>query len=302
MNLSDFLPKSALVKINRLNANKNVEVYGKLESFNAGGSVKDRIGKSMIEAAEKEGLLNGKRILEPTSGNTGIGLALTCAVKGYPITLVMPESVSLERRKILAAYGAEFILTPAEKGTDGAIEVAYDMAEREKEKWFMPDQFNNENNWKAHYIGTGVEIWEQTEGKITMLVSAMGTTGTLMGASRKLKELNPNIKIIAVEPYLGHRLQGMKNMKEAYKPGIYTKKELDEKINIKDEDAWAMTRRLAKEEGILVGMSAGAAMHVAIKKAKELNEGLIVVVLCDTGERYLALNFSDSGNDKTFKF
>ncbi len=296
------MPKSALVKINRLNANKNVEVYGKLESFNAGGSVKDRIGKSMIEAAEKEGLLNGKRILEPTSGNTGIGLALTCAVKGYPITLVMPESVSLERRKILAAYGAEFILTPAEKGTDGAIEVAYDMAEREKEKWFMPDQFNNENNWKAHYIGTGVEIWEQTEGKITMLVSAMGTTGTLMGASRKLKELNPNIKIIAVEPYLGHRLQGMKNMKEAYKPGIYTKKELDEKINIKDEDAWAMTRRLAKEEGILVGMSAGAAMHVAIKKAKELNEGLIVVVLCDTGERYLALNFSDSGNDKTFKF
>jgi len=287
-NILELIGKTPLVKINRLNANKNVEVYGKLESFNAGGSVKDRIGKSMIEAAEKEGLLYGKRILEPTSGNTGIGLALTCAVKGYPITLVMPESVSLERRKILAAYGAEFILTPAEKGTDGAIEVAYDMAEREKEKWFMPDQFNNENNWKAHYIGTGVEIWEQTEGKITMLVSAMGTTGALMGASRKLKELNPNIKIIAVEPYLGHRLQGMKNMKEAYKPGIYTKKELDEKINIKDEDAWAMTRRLAKEEGILVGMSAGAAMHVAIKKAKELNEGLIVVVLCDTGERYLS--------------
>lgn len=287
-NILELMGKTPLVKINRLNANKNVEVYGKLESFNAGGSVKDRIGKSMIEAAEKEGLLNGKRILEPTSGNTGIGLAIICAVKGYPITLVMPESVSIERRKLLAAYGADFILTPAEKGTDGAIEVAYGMAEREKEKWFMPDQFNNENNWKAHYNGTAVEVWEQTEGKITMFVAAIGTTGTLMGASRKLKEFNSNIKIIAVEPYLGHKLQGMKNMKEAYKPGIYNKKELDEKINIKDEDAWTMTRRLAKEEGILVGMSAGAAMYVAIEKAKELNEGLIVVVLCDTGERYLS--------------
>ncbi len=287
-NMLELIGKTPLVKINRLNSNSNVEVYGKLESFNAGGSVKDRIGKSMIEAAEKEGLLNGKRILEPTSGNTGIGLALTCAVKGYPLTLVMPESVSVERRKILAAYGAEFILTPAEKGTDGAIERAYEMAESEKEKWFMPDQFNNKNNWMAHYDGTAVEIWEQTKGKITLFVAAMGTTGTLMGVSRKLKEYNPDIKIIGVEPYLNHKLQGMKNMKEAYKPGIYDKKELNEKINIKDKDAWVMAQRLAKEEGILVGMSAGAAMHVAIEKAKEMTEGLIVVVLCDTGERYLS--------------
>jgi len=287
-NILELIGKTPLVKINKLNSNKKVKIYGKLESFNAGGSVKDRIGKSMIEAAEKEGLLRGKRILEPTSGNTGIGLALVCAVKGYPLTLVMSESVSIERRKILAAYGAEFILTPAKNGTDGAIEVAYDMAKREKEKWFMPDQFNNENNWMAHYHGTGVEIWEQTKGEITMFVAAMGTTGTLMGTSRKLKEYNPDIKIIAVEPYLNHKLQGMKNMKEAYKPGIYSKNELDEKINISNEDAWEMTRKLAKEEGILVGMSAGAAMFVAIEMAKKLNEGLIVAVLCDTGERYLS--------------
>ena len=287
-NILELIGKTPLVKINKLNSNKKVKIYGKLESFNAGGSVKDRIGKSMIEAAEKEGLLRGKRILEPTSGNTGIGLALVCAVKGYPLTLVMSESVSIERRKILAAYGAEFILTPAKNGTDGAIEVAYDMAKREKEKWFMPDQFNNENNWMAHYHGTGVEIWEQTKGEITMFVAAMGTTGTLMGTSRKLKEYNPDIKIIAVEPYLNHKLQGMKNMKEAYKPGIYSKNELDEKINISDEDAWAMTRRLAKEEGLLMGMSAGAAMFVAVEMAKKLNEGLIVAVLCDTGERYLS--------------
>jgi cysteinyl-tRNA synthetase len=277
------------VKINKLNPNKNVELYAKLESFNPGGSVKDRIGLSMIEEAEKSGeLTKNKIILEPTSGNTGIGIALVSAVKGYKVLLTMPESVSIERRKILKALGAEMLLTPKEKGTDGAIEKAYAMAREEKHKYLLLDQYNNENNWKAHYNGTGKEIWEQTNGKITMFVAAIGTFGTLRGVSIRLKENNKEIKIIGVEPYIGHNIQGLKNMKEAYKPGIYDKKLLDEKINIKDEYAYETARKLAKQEGIFVGMSSGAAMFVALQKVKELKNGLVVVLLPDGGEKYLS--------------
>jgi cysteinyl-tRNA synthetase len=288
-NILKLIGNTPLVKINRLNTNKNVEIYAKLERFNPGGSVKDRIGLSMIESAEKSGELTKKKIiLEPTSGNTGIGLAMVAAVKGYKTLFVMSKAVSVERKKILRAFGADILLTDPKKGTDGAIEKAYTMAREEPDKYFMPDQFNNEDNWKAHYYGTAEEIWKQTKGKVTMFVAGVGTCGTLAGVSRRLKEYNKEIKIIAAEPLLGHKLQGLKNMKEAYKPSIYDKKLLDEKVPVKDEDGFEMARRLVKEEGLLVGMSSGAAMHVAIEKVKKMKDGLVVVLLPDGGEKYLS--------------
>jgi cysteinyl-tRNA synthetase len=226
--------------------------------------------------------------LEATSGNTGIGLAMIAAAKGYKLCLTMSESASEERKKILRAMGAELYFTPAAQGTDGAIEVAYKMLRENPDKYFGTDQFNNEDNVAAHYYGTAQEIWEQTDGKVTMVVSCLGTTGTAMGISKRLKELNPEIKIIGVEPYLQHKIQGLKNMRESCIPGIYDKTRLDEKDNILDEDAFEMSRRLAREEGIFVGMSSGAAMFVAAQKAKLLEEGLIVVILPDGGERYLS--------------
>jgi len=293
-NVIELIGNTPIVKINRLNSNKNVELYAKLERNNPSGSVKDRIGLSMITAAEKSGeLTKDKIILEPTSGNTGIGIAMVATIKGYKSLLVMSESVSVERRKILKAYGADILLTDPKKGTDGAIEKAYTMAREEPDKYVLLDQFNNENNWKAHYDTTAEEIWKQTSGKVTMFVGAMGTTGTLMGISRKLKEKNEVIKIIGVEPVLGHKLQGLKNMKEAYKPGIYDKKLLDEKVTVEDEPAYDMARRLTKEEGILAGMSCGAAMHVAVEKAKTMDNGVIVVLLPDGGEKYLSTALFD---------
>jgi len=288
-NILELIGNTPLVKINKLNPNKNVEIYAKLESFNPGGSVKDRIGLHMIETAEKSGeLTKDKIILEPTSGNTGIGIALVATVKGYKSLLVMSESVSIERRKILKAYGAELLLTDPKKGTDGAIEKAYQMAKEEPDKYVLLDQFNNEANWRAHFDTTGEEIWEQTDGKVTMFVASMGTTGTLMGASKKLKQYNPKIQVIGVEPNFGHKIQGLKSLKEAYVPGIFNKNMLDEKILIKDEDAYEMARQLTKKEGIFSGMSCGAAMHVAIEKAKTMDKGLIVVILPDGGEKYLS--------------
>ena len=279
-----------LVPIERLNPNPKVRLLAKLEGFNPGGSVKDRIGLAMIEAAEASGeLVKGKTILEPTSGNTGIGLAMVAAIKGYDIVLAMSEGASIERRKILAAFGAEFILTPADQGTDGAIEVAYEMAGKEPDKYFLADQYNNPNNPLSHYYGTGVEVWEQTGGQVTHFVATIGTTGTLMGTGRRLRELNPDVRIVCVEPYLGHRIQGLKNLKEAYVPGIFDEKIVTDTINIEDEDAFEMSRRLAREEGILVGMSSGASAHVAVELAKSLKDGGVVVfVLPDGGERYLS--------------
>ena len=286
----ETIGNTPMVKINKLRGKNDATVLAKLEKFNPGGSVKDRIAKYMIEYEEKEGkLTKDKIILEPTSGNTGIGLAMVAAVKGYKVLFTMSESVSVERRKILQAFGAEILLTPKEKGTDGAIEKAYEMARKDKgKKYFLPDQFNNEYNTLAHYETTGKEIWEQTDGKVDILVAAMGTTGTLMGTGKRLKEFNPNIKIVGVEPFLRHKLQGMKNMKEAYRPGIYNRRKLDEKIKIKDEDALKTARELVLKEGLLVGMSSGAVMFVALQKAKKLGKGkVIVAILPDTGERYL---------------
>ncbi len=278
-----------MVEICHLNPNKKIRIYAKLESANPGGSIKDRTALFMIENSEKRGeLTKTKTILEATSGNTGIGLAMIAAAKGYKLCLTMSEAASEERKKILRAMGAQLNFTPAAQGTDGAIEVAYKMLRENPDKYFGTDQFNSQDNVAAHYYGTAQEIWEQTRGTVTMVVSSLGTTGTAMGISKRLKELNPEIKIIGVEPYLQHKIQGLKNMREAYRPGIFDKARLDEKVNILDEDAFEMSRRLAREEGILVGMSSGAAMFVAAKKALQLEEGVIVVIFPDSGERYLS--------------
>ena len=288
-NILDLIGHTPIVEIRNLNPNKKVRIYAKLEGSNPGGSIKDRTALYMIERAEERGLLTpGKTILEATSGNTGIGLALVAAVKRYKLILIMPESASEERKKILKAMGAQLCLTPANLGTDGAIEVAYDMLRENPGKYFVPDQHNNEDNMLAHYYGTAEEIWHQTDKKVTMVVTALGTSGTAMGISKKLKEYNEDIRIIGVEPYLHHKIQGLKNMKESYRPGIFDRGRLDEKINILDDDAFEMARRLTREEGILAGMSSGAAMHVALEKAREMEEGLIVVIFPDSGERYLS--------------
>jgi cysteinyl-tRNA synthetase len=285
----EIIGNTPLVRFRRICPNPNVEIWAKLECTNPGGSVKDRIAKSMIEAAEASGeLTRDKVILEATSGNTGIGLALVGSVKGYKVLLAMSEAVSQERCQILSALGADFLRTPARLGTDGAIEAVYRLLRRDPGKYFIPDQYNNPANPLAHYNGTALEVWEQTGGRITHLVATMGTSGTLMGMSRRLRELNPEVRIIGVEPYLGHKIQGLKNMKEAYRPGIFDRKRLEEKVNIKDEDAYETSRLLAREEGLFVGMSSGAAAYVALQLAKDLPRGVIVVILPDGGERYLS--------------
>ncbi len=288
-NILDLIGWTPLVPITRLNANKNVQILIKLECFNPGGSVKDRPALYMIEAAEKKGeLTKEKIILEATSGNTGIGISMVAAFKEYRVLLVMSEAVSEERKKILRAMGADLKFTPAHLGTDGAIEFVYNLIREEPEKYWLADQFNNEANWISHYEGTAMELWEQTGGDLDMIVSAVGTTGTLMGLSRRFRDLKPDVKLIGVEPYLGHKIQGLKNMKESYRPGIFEKSRADQIINIDDEEAYYTSRLLAKEEGILVGMSSGAALAVALKLAKEMDEGRIVVIMPDGGERYLS--------------
>ncbi len=290
----DAIGNTPLVAIRHLNPNPNVKILAKLEYFNPGGSIKDRIALAMIEAGERCGDLTGeKTVIEATSGNTGIGLALVCSVKGYRLLLAMSEAVSVERRKILKARGAEILLTPGHMGTDGAIEEVYRLARENPDRYFMADQYNNEANWMAHYHGTAEEIWRQTDGSLSAIVATMGTAGTLMGLSRRLKERNKAIRIVGVEPYLGHKIQGLKNMKEAYQPEIYEKSRLDCKINIDDEEAFEMTRRLALEEGLFVGMSSGAAMAIAVREALTMDRGTIVVIFPDSGERYLSTSLFD---------
>lgn len=285
----DLIGNTPLLQIRHLNPNPKVSIFAKLEYLNPGGSIKDRAALFMIESAEKAGLLTrDKTVIEATSGNTGIGLALVCAVKGYKLLLAMSESASIERQLILKARGAEILLTPGHLGTDGAIEEVYRLSRENPDHYFVTDQFNNEANWQAHYYGTGPEIWQQTEGKLSTLVATLGTSGTLMGLSRRLKEYNPDITIVGVEPYLGHKIQGLKNMKESYQPEIFDKNLLDQKPNIDDDIAFEMTRRLSREEGLFVGMSSGAAMAVACERAKKMDKGVIVVIFPDGGERYLS--------------
>lgn len=277
------------------NPNPRVRIYAKLEGNNPGGSVKDRIALFMIETAEREGRLSrDKIILEATSGNTGIGLAMVASAKRYRVKLTMPACVSIERRRVLEAFGAELILSPPDQGTDGAIRLAHKILAEDFDKYFMPNQFDNEANVLAHYETTGGEIIEQTGGEITHFVAGMGTTGTLMGVGKRLKEFNKDIQVIGVEPVLHHRIQGLKNMSESIRPKIFDENRLDERRIVNDDQAFDTTRMLAVKEGIFAGMSSGAAMHVALQKSSEISNGVILVILPDRGDRYLSTSLFTS--------
>jgi cysteine synthase B len=281
-----------MVELRRIGPKRGARILAKLEGHNPGGSVKDRPALWMVERAEADGrLVPGKVILEPTSGNTGIGLAMVGAFKGYRVKLALPECVSMERRQTLLAYGAELVLTPAHERTDGAIYAAHRMLEEDPDRYFMPNQFANPDNWLSHYESTGPEILAQARGQITAFVAGMGTSGTLMGVSRRLKEHDPQVQIIGVEPVEGHAIQGLKNMKEAIVPEIYERERLDRVITVEDRPAFAMAQRLALEEGLFVGMSSGAAMCGAVQVAAELSPSdTAVVILPDRGDRYLSTN------------
>lgn len=295
MGILECIGNTPLARIDGMNPNPKVKLFAKLEGANPGGSVKDRIALYMIEAAEREGALTKDRIvLEATSGNTGIGLAMVAAAKKLRVKLTMPACVSVERRRVLEAFGAELILSPSEEGTDGAIRLAHRILSENPERYFMPNQFDNPANYLAHYETTGREVIEQTGGEVTHFVAGMGTTGTLMGTARRLKEANSDIKVIGVEPVLGHRVQGLKNMSEAIVPKIFEPARLDERYIVNDDEAFNTTRMLAVKEGIFCGMSSGAAMHIALKKSSELREGVIVVVLPDRGDRYLSTSLFTS--------
>jgi len=290
-NIIETIGNTPIVKINKMNTKPNVKLYAKLEGFNPTGSIKDRIAIKMIEQAEDEGTLTkDKIIIEATSGNTGIGFAMIGAVKGYRVQIVMSSAVSEERQKMIKAFGAEIILTPSELGTDGAIMKTRDLVRDNPKKYFNPNQFSNEYNKLAHYNTTAEEIWEDTNGKITHFVSSLGTSGTIMGVGKKLKEKNPNIKIIEAHPVKGHYIQGLKNMQEAIVPEIYDKNEIDESILIESEDAFEMARRIVLEEGIFVGMSSGASMIAALQIIDKIDSGLVVVIFPDRGEKYLSTN------------
>ncbi len=290
-NILQTIGNTPLVKINKLCPNENASIFAKVEGVNPGGSIKDRIALKMIEQAEAEGKLsNGKTIIEATSGNTGIALAMIGAVKGYRVEIVMSAAVSVERQKMIKAFGAAITLTDGEKGTDGAIMKAKELCERFPDRYFRPDQFSNEYNKLAHYEGTAQEIWKQTNGDIGYFVAAIGTSGTLMGVAAYLKKYNPKVKVISAEPVRGHYIQGLKNMEEAIVPELYQKELLDEIIMIDTDEAYAMARRIVREEGIFVGMSAGAAMLASVKVAEKIDSGKIVTIFPDRGEKYLSTN------------
>jgi cysteine synthase B len=267
-----------------------VSIYGKAEWFNPGGSVKDRPALRMIEEGERTKVLtHDKVILDSSSGNTGIAYALIGAVKGYRVELAVPRNVSQERKRILQAYGAQVIYTDPLSGSDGAIREAHRRYEDNPEKYFMPDQYNNPANWWAHYDTTGPEIIEQTKGHITHFVAGVGTSGTLMGTGRRLREFNPRIQIVAVLPAEDlHGIEGLKHMETAIVPGIWNEQFPDLKLAVRTEDAYIMARRLALEEGILVGQSGGAAVYAAVQLAQQLTEGVIVTILPDAGDRYFS--------------
>jgi len=285
----DLVGYTPLVKINHIVPNKKVKVYAKLERYNPAGSVKDRPAYYMVKKAEESGKLSrNKVILEPTSGNMGIALAMIGAAKGYRVKLFMPECVTSERKQILEAYGAEVVLTPAREGTDGAIRRAHEALAEAPNMYYMPNQFENENNVLAHYETTGPEVFAQTKGEIDVFVAGMGTTGTLMGVARYLRQHKREVRIIGIEPMVGHAIQGLKNMTESIVPKIYYPEELDEKIVIEDGEAFEVTKLLVRAEGLFVGMSSGAAVAGALRIAKGMKSGTIVVVLPDRGDRYLS--------------
>jgi cysteine synthase len=284
--LLNRIGNTPVVELTRINKNKRVRIFAKLESMNPGGSVKDRIAKHMIEKAEVSGRLrHGNIVLEATSGNTGIGLALVCAVKGYSLTIVMPETMSMERRQILSAFGADLVLTDGDKGMPGAIEKANELAN--DPKYFLVNQFGNENNPLAHYETTGKELLQQVPD-IDMFIAGIGTGGTLMGVGMRLREDSPKTRIVGIEPYPKHKIQGLRNLSEGYIPPIFDFEMLDEKVNVSDDDAYDMAKELARTEGLLCGISSGAMVAEALHQAEKMGEGVIATILPDGGEKYLS--------------
>lgn len=293
--LIESIGSTPIVEIGSFCKKPGIRIMAKLEGNNPGGSVKDRPARHMILAAEASGELTpDKVILEPTSGNTGIAFAMIAAARGYRIKLVMPACVSVERRSVLEAYGAEIVLSPGCEATDGAIRLAHKILAEDPERYYMPNQYANPNNVLAHYETTAPEIWRQTGGKITHVVAGLGTGGTLMGLSRYFSEARPEVRIVAVEPVLGHKIQGLKNMQEAIVPAIYDPTAYHRKIVVEDDDAFETARMLAVRQGIFCGMSGGAAVAGALTLASDLESGLIVVIIPDRGDRYLSTNLFKS--------
>ncbi|ANQ84242.1 cysteine synthase CysM [Azoarcus olearius] len=285
--LEDYVGKTPLVRMKRITAGHNNVILAKLEGNNPAGSVKDRPALSMVVRAEARGDIKpGDTLIEATSGNTGIALAMAAAMRGYRMILVMPENQSVERRQTMRAFGAELVLTPKEGGMEMARDVAEKM--RDEGKGIILDQFANPDNPLAHYEGTGPELWEQTAGRITHFVSSMGTTGTIMGTSRFLKEMNPAIRIVGCQPEEGSQIPGIRKWPEAYLPAIYHRESVDSLEYVSQADAEEMTRRLAREEGLFAGISSGGAMHVALRIAAQVENAVIVSVICDRGDRYLS--------------
>lgn len=286
----DAVGKTPLIRINKLNPNPDVEIFAKHEGFNPLGSVKERIAVTMIEGAEKDGgLTRDKVLVESSSGNTGIGLAMVAAVKGYQLLITMPDSVSVERRKILKALGAEIILTPGQLGTDGAWDKADEIYQSDPAKYYRIHQYKDANNSRAHYENTGPEIWEQMEGRIDYFVAGIGTTGTVMGAGTYLRERNPKLKIIGVQPTPTHKQQGLRNLTKCRVPDIFTPSLVDETLICEDAPAFEYARRLSREEGLFVGISSGSNFWGAVETAKRAPKGSrIAVILCDRGDKYLS--------------
>jgi cysteine synthase B len=291
----ELIGNTPMLELRRVTAGMlrtGVRVFAKLEGFNPGGSVKDRPARKMIEVGIERGELRpGKVIIDSTSGNTGIALAMVGAVLGYPVELVMASNVSRERKKIIQAFGARAIFSDPMEGSDGAIRVCRRIIDENPERYFKPDQYNNEANSLAHFETTGPEVWRQTAGQITHFVAGIGTSGTLMGTGRYLKSRNPDIKLVAVEPDDPmHGLEGLKHMASSIVPGIYHEESLDAKMQVSTEDAYEMVYALGQVEGVLVGQSAGAAMVAALRLARTLKEGCVVTVFPDFGDKYLSTN------------
>ena len=277
-----------LVELRRLSPKPGVRIYGKLEGHNPTGSVKDRVARAMIEDAEKRGLIGpGQTILEPTSGNTGISLAMICQRKGYPLEVVMPENVTEERTRLLRMYGAQIAYSPADQGSNGSVAMAIEMAERDP-SYYMPYQYGNEANPRCHYEGTAAEILEELD-EVTAFVAGLGTGGTLMGCARRLKEEDPETRVVAAEPLQGELVQGLRSLEDGFVPPIIDLSLLDRKIFVSNRDAVVWTKRLLAEEGLFVGVSSGAIASIAVRVASELEEGNVVFVVCDDGWRYLSL-------------
>jgi cysteine synthase B len=287
MKISDLVGNTPLVELRRICPNPRVRLLAKMESHNPGGSVKDRPALSMIEGAEARGELRpGVRLIEPTSGNTGIALAMIACAKGYDLELVMPENSTAERVWTMRAFGAKVTLTPAEGSMEAAIDYAREKVARGEA--IMLDQFSNPDNWKAHYRGTGPELWRDTQGTLTHFVSSMGTTGTIMGVSRFLKEQTPAPTIVGAQPADGAKIPGIRRWPADYLPKIYEPARVDRIVDVSQQDAEETTRRLAREEGVFCGMSAGGAAWVALQLAREIDEGVVAVIICDRGDRYLS--------------